>query len=395
MDESKRSRIKQIHAHKHKMHVSSQPLGCLKIVTLRAEPRRLQETTGTCGASLSTWIRTRLSGHQKLLTTSINDYGVRWIERCDSLISEYQVNPIRPAILAFILVLQQPVVFAQSTSAEGVPALKVSAPNGASNVLIGSLHIPASGLRQPAVSVMDRAKRYVVEGVQEPNETSFLNDRAPEVPPGSEKRADWSKALTDAQISNLTQFASCNIPGLDANSALNFILSRKSAAVAAEVAVRKCAPQGLVSRDDLLAQAASARGLLPLPLETQAQANKQRQAVPERIHRFNLIRAFSPESSEALRRTVHALNTGAYEEIIKALDDLAASPADAETLKKLMIADRNRAWLPMLSKYLDAGHSVVNVGAAHLPGPDGLIAMLRARGYRVEPIMLPSIIGGK
>lgn len=300
------------------------------------------------------------------------------------------MNHVRPAILALILVLQQPLVFAQSTSAEGVPALNVSAPNGASNVLIGSVHIPVSGLRQPAASVMDRAKRYVVEGVPEPQEISSLNDPAPEVLQGGAKRADWSKALTDAQTAVFTQFASCNFPGIDANLAVDYILTRKSAAVAAEVAVRKCAPQGLISRDDLLAQAASVRGLLPLPLETQAQANKQRRAVPESIYRFQLVRAFTPESGEGLRRTVHALNTGAYDEIIKALDELAARPKDAVTYKRLMIADRNRAWLPILSKYLDEGHSVVNVGAAHLPGPDGLIAMLRARGYRVEPIMLPA-----
>lgn len=306
------------------------------------------------------------------------------------------MNPIRTAILALILVLQQPVVFAKSTSAEGVPALKVCAPNGASNVLIGSLHIPASGLRQPAASVMDRAKRYVVEGVTE-SDSSPAIEIAPEVLSkilqGRAARADWSEDLTDAQLTVLSQNLRCKFPALSDSAVAETMtgsLMLKSAAFTADIAIQPCAPQGLVSRDELLERAARARDLRPLPLETQAEANKQRHAVPEHIYRYQLMRSFKPESREALRRTVHALNTGAYEEIIKALDDLTASPADAETYKRLMIADRNRAWLPMLSKYLDAGHSVINVGAAHLPGPDGLIAMLRARGYRIEPIMLPA-----
>lgn len=192
--------------------------------------------------------------------------------------------------------------------------------------------------------------------------------------------------MTDTQLAVLGQNARCNRPDID----LPTILKHKSAAEAANTAVLHCASQGLVSRDERLANAASVRGIPFLPLETYAQVNRQRLAVPEYIHRFQLMRAFTPESREGLRRAVHALNTGAYDEITKALDDLAASPVDAETYKRLMITDRNRAWTLVLIKYLDEGYAVVNVGAAHLPGPNGLIALLRERGYRVEPILLPA-----
>jgi hypothetical protein len=83
------------------------------------------------------------------------------------------MNCIRLSLLALTLAFQQPAVFAQPSVTEGVPALKVTAPNGASSVLIGSLHIPSDGLRQPAASVMDGAKRYVVEGMgPDPHEVS-------------------------------------------------------------------------------------------------------------------------------------------------------------------------------------------------------------------------------
>ncbi|GAB1595887.1 TraB/GumN family protein [Lysobacter claricitrinus] len=51
--------------------------------------------------------------------------------------------------------------------------------------------------------------------------------------------------------------------------------------------------------------------------------------------------------------------------------------------------DRNRAWIPRLQALLaqGSGHDVlVVVGALHLLGDDGVVAMLRAKGYRVERI---------
>lgn len=287
-----------------------------------------------------------------------------------------------------LLVLQATAV-AQPAIGEGIPALKVTAPNGKTNVLIGSLHIPADGLRQPAASVMDGAQRYVVEGVLEPMpETSPLNALAPEVTQGLAIRANWSMVLTDVQIGMLRQNVRCSILGSNEDLTMTYLLTRKSAATAADIAIRPCATPGLISRDDLLARAASARGLQPLPLESQAQANKQRVAVPERIYQYQLVHAFTPESHKALRKVVRALNTGAYEEITKVMREPAPSSVDHEIFFKLMVTDRNRAWMPILMQYLDEGHTVVNVGAAHLPGPEGLISMLRGRGYKVEPILL-------
>jgi uncharacterized protein YbaP (TraB family) len=54
---------------------------------------------------------------------------------------------------------------------------------------------------------------------------------------------------------------------------------------------------------------------------------------------------------------------------------------------KRLNSDRNRAWLPRLSAMLDAPGSddtLVVVGAMHLLGADGVVALLRAKGYRVE-----------
>jgi hypothetical protein len=61
--------------------------------------------------------------------------------------------------------------------------------------------------------------------------------------------------------------------------------------------------------------------------------------------------------------------------------------ADYPALYQRVNADRNRSWLPRLQALLDDSKeddTLVVVGALHLLGEDGVVEMLRAKGYRVE-----------
>ena len=52
---------------------------------------------------------------------------------------------------------------------------------------------------------------------------------------------------------------------------------------------------------------------------------------------------------------------------------------------EVLIAQRNRAWMPQMEACLTRPRPCfVVVGAAHVVGPDGLLALLQKRGYRVE-----------
>ena len=58
---------------------------------------------------------------------------------------------------------------------------------------------------------------------------------------------------------------------------------------------------------------------------------------------------------------------------------------DYPALARALLADRNRAWVPQLEALSTTGTLFVAVGAGHLSGPEGLIALLRERGWRCEP----------
>jgi len=54
-------------------------------------------------------------------------------------------------------------------------------------------------------------------------------------------------------------------------------------------------------------------------------------------------------------------------------------------LSKKMISDRNHAWMPQIEELLAGDRdAIVVVGSAHLVGEEGVVNLLRAKGYTVE-----------
>ncbi len=51
-----------------------------------------------------------------------------------------------------------------------------------------------------------------------------------------------------------------------------------------------------------------------------------------------------------------------------------------------VITDRNRTMADRVKAYLDAGDAFVAVGALHIPGEEGVVALLREAGFEVTPI---------
>jgi uncharacterized protein YbaP (TraB family) len=66
-----------------------------------------------------------------------------------------------------------------------------------------------------------------------------------------------------------------------------------------------------------------------------------------------------------------------------ALADIKSDPV----MYQRLLVQRNKNWMPKLEAlFARRGRALVVVGAAHLIGPDGLLAMLKAKGYTVEQL---------
>jgi uncharacterized protein len=114
---------------------------------------------------------------------------------------------------------------------------------------------------------------------------------------------------------------------------------------------------------------------------------------------FGLLDQLSAsEQDSMLRETLNELdllNSG-VDQLVKswlsgdtaAVEDLLlASMKEYPEVYRKVVIDRNRRWLPALIKMMEqGGATLVVVGAAHLIGRDGLIELLKQRGYTIEQL---------
>lgn len=72
------------------------------------------------------------------------------------------------------------------------------------------------------------------------------------------------------------------------------------------------------------------------------------------------------------------------------LDQVKESDPSLMKFYKLLLEDRNLAWIPKIEEFIHQRPSLVAVGAAHLPGEKGVIHLLRKAGYTMKPVMKTS-----
>lgn len=92
------------------------------------------------------------------------------------------------------------------------------------------------------------------------------------------------------------------------------------------------------------------------------------------------------KNPDILLKTSAAWHAGDAEALHTSLHE---SFADFRYLEKMMLSDRNAAWIPALEKCLQGDQpTLVMVGAGHLCGPGSVVDLLEKKGYR--PVRLIS-----
>jgi Uncharacterized protein conserved in bacteria len=131
--------------------------------------------------------------------------------------------------------------------------------------------------------------------------------------------------------------------------------------------------------------------------ERAIQSNKPTLGLETAEFQLDLFDRFSPKDQELLLRQsmnemdrleqnvaqiVRAWKSGDVGSLEK---HLLASMRDYPEIHRKVIDDRNRRWLPQIEGLLSRGeNALIIVGAAHLVGNNGVIQLLRGRGYKVE-----------
>src|SRR5258705_7461538 len=129
---------------------------------------------------------------------------------------------------------------------------------------------------------------------------------------------------------------------------------------------------------------ANSKGLEVIGLETAASQIDRFDKMPERMQEQMLRSELAEMETEqtSLRTLLTAWQTGDAPAIEKLL---LGSFSDNPAAYNSLITERNRNWMPQLEACLRrSAPCFVVVGAAHIVGPQGLLAMLQQKGYRVD-----------
>lgn len=267
--------------------------------------------------------------------------------------------------------------------ADGVPILRITAANGEQSVLIGSMHVPVEGLREPAPSIFIGARHYVIEHT---GPSSLPNDDVS----GFGVRTDWAKSLSDREVRIYLRRAKC--AGVQENFAREQ-LKLPTPHEANMLAYAICPPPRHTSDRDSYMQSIAPPSLAARPdaLEDPDWVEQQRRKVPIDSDAAGFRWALEHDPKTVLEQARNALNDGDYEALRKQVLESFGSPQASADYGRFMLDGRNAAWIPNLRRLFDDGQAVVVVGAMHIPGPTGLISLLRKNGYKVEQIEWPAI----
>jgi hypothetical protein len=266
------------------------------------------------------------------------------------------------------------------SASDGVPALNITAPNGKKSTIIGSLHVGIQGLNEPDRSLFNNIKRYVIEHFPQSYNLQQSGKQ------NSKERAEWTKELTARELDIYYQRAIC---GGKSKAEAEMYLTYPSVQTANQITYTICG-QNSISRDNYLLLSKPIK--VPIEaLEEEEWIESQRRKVPSHVANRAFRWSLEHDPRKVLGGIRDALNQGDYASLYTQVVTSLGNEEYAEEFIRIMVDERNHAWMPKLKDYLNDGDALVVVGAMHLSGKNGLIKLLRKSGYEVSTKVLPRI----
>jgi len=149
-------------------------------------------------------------------------------------------------------------------------------------------------------------------------------------------------------------------------------------------------PQTGLFLDMLLYTQAAAQGKRVYGLETVSEQVGAMESMPRDLQIIMLRDAVAQH--DQLDQIIEALINAYLQRDLNALEsisDEAMQQGDervAQLFTSEVVVNRNRRMLERMQPRLREGNAFIAVGALHLPGKEGLLNLLRNKGYRVSPV---------
>ena len=169
--------------------------------------------------------------------------------------------------------------------------------------------------------------------------------------------------------------------------------------IAATIAIPVCEVEaknkGAPVLDTLIGTRARDEGKQLVGLETIEEQFRAVASVPREFHVSALNETLKLGTlADSMMETTKALylegNTALLLPLIRAYAPQTYDGKGYADFQELLIANRNRLMAERAAQYLEKGNAFMAVGALHLPGSDGLVALLRDEGFTLEPVIPPA-----
>lgn len=133
-------------------------------------------------------------------------------------------------------------------------------------------------------------------------------------------------------------------------------------------------------------QTARKRRMESAGLETAAYQMSIFDSIPYEIQARMLVKTLRSENSDASSGSELDKMLDLYrQEDIQAMQNMvSADDSEMANYEDILLNRRNNNWIPVMGRMMRQKPTLFAVGAGHLGGQEGVIALLRKQGYRVE-----------
>jgi uncharacterized protein len=136
-----------------------------------------------------------------------------------------------------------------------------------------------------------------------------------------------------------------------------------------------------------LAQMAKNQGKLVDGLETVEFQAKAFDAIPYKVQAQMLVSSLKNEDESSGKGELDTMIELYTQQNIQQLGEMMSQTGeDFSEFEEILLNSRNRAWIDVMIEKMNSHKVFFAVGAGHLPGREGVIQLLRNRGYTVKPV---------